>query len=63
MPDVGWEDAVCRRRRSQNTMPAIMMSVSPTTPPITPPAIAPVLVVLFDDDGYVVVLGVVESVA
>ena len=40
-----------------------MMSVSPTTPPITPPAIAPVLVVLFDDDGYIVVLGVVESVA
>jgi hypothetical protein len=41
-------------------MPAT--SASPTTPLTTPPAIAPVLVVFFDDDGCVVVLGVVESV-
>ena len=51
MPDVGWEDAVCRCRRSQNTTPA--MSASPITPPTTPPAIAPALVFFFDDDGDV----------
>jgi hypothetical protein len=56
VPDEGWEAAVCRRRRSQNAMPA--MSVNPTAPP----AIAPALVFFFDDDECVVVLGVVESV-